>query len=72
MTVEQQQWTVPPELAAFDQFTNYPARAEELINSPESVFANAVKAVMRAEVSAQWALLARLYQAGLLKIPSRT
>lgn len=62
-------WELPPDLAAYDQYTNHPKRAEELINHGASVFANAVVALMRAETRAQYDLLARLQKAGLLRLP---
>lgn len=68
----QQAWTVPPELADFEQYTNYPGRSEELANRNETVFVNAPVAIMRAETTAQWALLQRLHKAGLLKTPEDT
>lgn len=66
---DKQTWTVPPELAAYDEYINYPGRAEELINSKASFFSNAVVATMRAETDAQYALLRRLRNAGLLLHP---
>lgn len=60
-------WVQPPELAPYDKYTNYPKRAEELVNSTASVFNNHVVATMRAEMHAQYALLARLRDAGLLR-----
>jgi len=62
-------WTVPPELAAYDQYTNYPGRGEELINSPASFKNNVIVAAMACEAGSQWDLLARLRQAGLLLHP---
>lgn len=60
-------WKVPPELSAYDKFTNYPGRAEELVNSKATMFSNAVVSLMRAETHAQYSLLARLRKAGLLR-----
>lgn len=68
----EKKWTVPPELEQYDKLTSHPGRAEELINNPVSMFANHVVGVMRAEVSAQYWLLAQLHKAGLLRAPGRT
>lgn len=62
-------WELPPDLAVYDQYTNHPKRAEELINHPATAFNNVVVALMRAEMHAQYALLARLQKAGLLRLP---
>jgi hypothetical protein len=62
-------WVPPADLAPYDGYTNYPGRAEELMNHPASFFVNAVVATMRAETDAQYALLARLHAAGLLRLP---
>lgn len=59
-------WTVPPELAPYEKFTNYPGRAEELINSEATSHSNIILAAMACEAEAQWDLLARLRKAGLL------
>lgn len=64
-----EEWTVPSELDRYTRYTDHPGRAEELMNSTESVFVNAPKAVMRAGMSAQYRLLARLHHAGLLDLP---
>lgn len=53
----------------YDRHTNYPGRAEELANHPASMFSNAVVGLMRAETTAQYSLLVRLRQAGLLLVP---
>lgn len=66
------QWQVPPELAPYARYTDQPTRAEELHNSPATFFNNLPVAVMRAEVQAQWGLLARLHAAGMLKEPEAT
>lgn len=66
---EKKDWKVPPELAAYDTYTNYPGRAEELINSDATYKNNVIVAAMACEVGAQWNLLARLHRAGLLLHP---
>lgn len=66
---ESEKWTVPPELKVYEEYTNYPGRAEELINSTANFDNNIVKAAMGCEVAAQWDLLARLDRAGLLRRP---
>ncbi len=60
------QWTVPPALAGYDAYTSHPGRAEELHNSSTTPFNSAVFA-MQCETTAQWRLLERLHQAGLLR-----
>ena len=62
-------WTVPPELAAYGTYTNYPGRAEELINSDATFKNNIIVAAMAVEMDAQYRLLARLREAGLLLHP---
>lgn len=69
---DEEKWTVPPDLAQYDQYTNHPGRAEELVNNPVSMFANHVVGIMRAEVAAQYRLLAQLHKAGLLRASGRT
>jgi hypothetical protein len=62
-------WKVPPELAAYGTYTNYPGRAEELINSDDTFMNNVIKAAMACEAVAQWGLLTRLRKANLLLHP---
>lgn len=62
-------WAVPPELAPYEQYTNYPGRAEELVNTKATARNNIVLAAMACEAAAQWTLLARLRKAGLLLHP---
>lgn len=66
---EREKWTVPPELAEYATYTNYPGRAEELMNSPATFKNNILVAAMACETDAQWNLLARLHKAGLLRRP---
>lgn len=63
---KKEKWVPPSELVKYDKYTSFPGRAEELLNNEVSVFANAVVAMMRAEVGAQYALLGALRRAGLL------
>jgi hypothetical protein len=66
---EREKRTIPPELAQYDAYTNYPGRAEELLNSSATFGNNAFVAAMACETDAQWRLLARLRGAGLLLHP---
>jgi hypothetical protein len=68
---DKKKWVQPPDLAAYDEYTFYPGRAEELINSDATYHSNVIVAVMAAETAAQYSLLARLRDAGLLKAPHR-
>jgi hypothetical protein len=63
---DREKWTVPPGLAQYGTYTNYPGRAEELINSDATYESDVITAVMACETDAQWRLLARLRKAGLL------
>jgi hypothetical protein len=67
--MSERNWTVPPDLAPYEGFTNYPGRAEELINSDATAHSNIIVAAMACEAEAQWHLLARLHKAGLLLLP---
>lgn len=69
MTNDPRKWVQPPELAPYDSYTNYPGRATELIRHPASAFSDPVTALMRAEVHAQYELLGRLREDGLLRTP---
>ncbi len=62
-----QKWEIPPELVPYVRYTNYPTRAERLINSLARWDTHPAEAAMRAEARAQFTLLARLHEAGLLK-----
>lgn len=62
----EKKWMLPEHLAPYDQYTDHPGRAEELINHPATMFNNHVVALMRAATDAQYRLLARLSNAGLL------
>lgn len=61
------EWSVPPHLKPYLEYTNYPDRTEELHNADTSPFVNAPLHVMHVETTAQMDLLARLHAAGLLK-----
>lgn len=62
-------WKRPEGTEQYDHLVDYPGRAEELANDSASVFSNAVVALMRAEVTAQYKLLAVLRREGLLLEP---
>lgn len=68
----EKKWTMPSELAVYAQYTNYPDRAEGLINSQATAQNNIIVAAMACETAAQWNLLARLRKAGLLLDPRRS
>lgn len=64
-----EQWKLPPELALYARFANYPGRAEELMNSNATYHNNVIVAAMACETAAQFDLLARLRRANLLLHP---